>query len=98
MHCSFFLRGDAALLFTPIAPFISSSGAMQCRLLPVNCFFSLRADALSFNSRLICCTSLRGDAGARVAEGWLGPGEGAHVLEANAMAMSPSLSFKVPDR
>lgn len=38
----------------------------------------------------------RGDAGAKVAEGKLGPGEGVHVLEANAMAMTPSLSFKVP--
>lgn len=37
----------------------------------------------------------RGDPGARVAEGWLGPGEGVHVLEANSMAMTPSLSFKV---
>lgn len=37
----------------------------------------------------------RGDPGARVAEGWLGPGEGVHVLEANCMAMTPSLSFKV---
>ena len=37
----------------------------------------------------------RGDPGARVAEGWLGPGEGAHVLEANTMAMKPSFSFKV---
>ncbi|CAM9290946.1 unnamed protein product, partial [Laminaria digitata] len=37
----------------------------------------------------------RGDAGAKVAEGRLGPGEGVHVLEANAMAMTPSLSFKV---
>lgn len=32
-----------------------------------------------------------------MAEGWLGPGEGAHVLEANAMAMAPSLSFKVKE-
>lgn len=39
----------------------------------------------------------RGDAGAKVAEGSLGPGEGVHVLEANAMAMTPSLSFKVYD-
>lgn len=45
--------------------------------------------------KFIADFSLRGDAGARVAEGWLGPGEGAHVLEANAMAMAPSLSFKV---
>lgn len=37
----------------------------------------------------------RGDAGAKVAEGRLGPGEGVHVLEANAMAITPSLSFKV---
>lgn len=37
----------------------------------------------------------RGDAGARLAEGWLAPGDGVHVLEANAMAMAPSLSFKV---
>ena len=37
----------------------------------------------------------RGDAGAKVAEGTLGPGEGVHVLEANTMAMTPSLSFKV---
>ena len=37
----------------------------------------------------------RGDAGAQVAEGTLGPGEGVHVLEANTMAMTPSLSFKV---
>lgn len=37
----------------------------------------------------------RGDPGARVAEGWLGPGESVHVLEANIMAMTPSMSFQV---
>lgn len=37
----------------------------------------------------------RGDPGARVAEGRLGPGEGVHVLEANTMSMAPSLSFQV---
>lgn len=36
----------------------------------------------------------RGDPGARVAEGWLEPGEGVHILEANAAAMAPSLSFQ----
>lgn len=36
----------------------------------------------------------RGDPEARVAEGSLAPGEGAHVLEANTMAMTPSLSFQ----
>lgn len=37
----------------------------------------------------------RGDPGARVAEGYLGPGESVHVLEANIMAMTPSMSFQV---
>lgn len=40
----------------------------------------------------------RDDPGARVAEGWLGPGEGVHVLEANTMAVKPSFSFKVWER
>lgn len=40
----------------------------------------------------------RDDPGARVAEGWLGPGEGVHVLEANTMAVKPSFSFKVREK
>ncbi|CAM9518362.1 unnamed protein product, partial [Ectocarpus fasciculatus] len=91
--------GPAAAFPTPMAHSPRSTGhpmaALSLRPLEVVVYASL-----SFRNLLPVgvgwrVAGARGDAGARLAEGWLAPGDGVHVLEANAMAMAPSLSFKV---
>lgn len=98
LHGRQWQRPDAAFP-TPVVQSPRSAGnpmaALSLRPLEVVVYASL-----SFRNLLPVgvgwrVAGARGDAGARLAEGWLAPGDGVHVLEANAMAMAPSLSFKV---
>lgn len=81
-RCSPEFRSDpgAALSMRPIEVIVYASLSFR-NLLPVGVGWRV--------------VGARGNPDARVAEGWLGPGEGVHVLEANTMAMTPSLSFQV---